>query len=1206
MLWRYVLILVLAQLFSRSERNQVAAQFIQGYEGNANPQGGIDYYYRPVQNAARFQVVLPYPQVFFLEYNCYYMREICKNAEAFFASGRGNYSPGTFFGYDFNTGKKGRSKKRREKACPSKWIDYHECPEKDQRNPMRNDGEWPYSALDSTATDKKTIQHKRVLGKVVGHSKMKYSCDEFPPATWVEGGNGSMVAGNYPYGGDSFTRCAAIRCAKGVNAEQNWQGAAHGRLRETLAAYVKARNAQFPFFDPKDGVVFFGFRTTNSHVANNVAAKVIMYADASQTILQSLIGIPLKKREEEKSRFLEWAASVKMEDLGKTGDVKEYPIFTNETLHAPDEYEPGDDEFEREPQQERNETAEKSMLNSSAKIYERSSGALTKSWKVAKELLKDSVLGLHRLETRSLNVTMANLTSSAGNSTSELERARRLIQLAMEKSAELNRARLEKPRRNHYGARPGSISGLQRARSMYGDAEIHPLLPLTDDIVDAAALVSEADALHLSGNVTRRQSSSGGYWMGNIERKGTVPWGSDSSYKVFRNVLDYGAAGDGKADDTKAIKRAMNDGRRCGEKCNGSTTKNAIIYFPPGVYRVSSTIPLPFGTQVIGDAADWPTIVAAPGFVGLGVLSTDEYTGNGVGIDGGDQEWFVNTANFYRQIRNLKIDITSTSSEQKVACLHYQVAQATSIQNVELIAAPGSGHGIFAENGSGGVMSDITFRGGKFGIYSGNQQFTAQRLTFDGCETAVQIIWDWGWVWKSITMRNVGTGFRLLQESPGGGHIGSVSVMDSTFQNVGTAILMAPLDIKAGSGSTGVILDNINFDGVSKAVADTQGATLLAPSGKVQHWAVGPIYGPDGERQFSKGQSDIVGFTRQSSLVDESGAYFERAKPQYEDHSVGDFFHVKDFGARGDGATDDTAAFQAALYSSQGKVLFVDAGSYILTNTITVPVGSKVVGEAWSQLVASGQYFQDASNPKPLIQVGREGEEGDIEMQDLIFTSRGSTPGLVVVEWNVKASRPGSAALWDCHVRLGGATGTELTPQECPPSTSGINEGCRAASLMMHITPKASGYFENMWLWVADHMIDDPDLEDAGNDMVQTSIYSARGFLIESTDPVWLYGTASEHAVFYQYNFHNARNVFAAMIQTESPYYQPTPPPPAPFGDEVGLMPGDPVFKCGVDQDELGGCDESWAVIVRGSSNILVAGAGLYSWFSTYSQDCSK
>jgi hypothetical protein len=112
------------------------------------------------------------------------------------------------------------------------------------------------------------------------------------------------------------------------------------------------------------------------------------------------------------------------------------------------------------------------------------------------------------------------------------------------------------------------------------------------------------------------------------------------------------------------------------------------------------------------------------------------------------------------------------------------------------------------------------------------------------------------------------------------------------------------------------------------------------------------------------------------------------------------------------------------------------------------------------------------SNPRVLIKVGSAGQTGNVEMQDLIFTTRGPTAGAVLVEWNIKAETQGSAALWDCHVRVGGATGTQLTPAECPPVTSGIDPGCNAASLMMHLKPSASGYFENMWLWVADHMIE--------------------------------------------------------------------------------------------------------------------------------------
>jgi hypothetical protein len=569
----------------------------------------------------------------------------------------------------------------------------------------------------------------------------------------------------------------------------------------------------------------------------------------------------------------------------------------------------------------------------------------------------------------------------------------------------------------------------------------------------------------------------------------------------------------------------MTNGTRCGKACNGSTTKNAIVYFPPGTYLISSTVPMPFGTQVIGDANNRPTLLASPSFVGLGVLSTDEYTGaGGKGIDGGDPEYYVNTANFYRQIRNIIIDIRQITQGEVITCLHYQVAQATSLQNVELVAMSGSSQiGMFAENGSGGQISDVTFTGGGIGIRGGNQQFTAQRLTFNGCTTGVQVIWDWGWVWKSITMTNVKVGFQLVGDD-GVGNIGSVSILDSSFTNVGTAVVISPPSSKPGTGSTGVVLENVALSGVTTAVADTNGKTLLgASSAVIEEWALGPVYeGSTSSRSFSEGKK-IGNYRRHTTLLDSEGAYFERAKPQYEDHAVGDFMHLKDFGAAGDGSTDDTAAFQTALYASLGKILFIDAGSYILTSTVTIPPGAKIVGETWSQLVASGPYFEDARyvtspvldsggvrlstrlsyrlwrplcfiysrthtssisiclfslltislrNPRVLLKVGNTGDVGDVEMQDLLFTTRGATGGLILVEWNIQAASAGSAGLWDCHARVGGATGTKLTPAECPPVTSGIDQGCSAASLMMHLTPSASGYFENMWLWGADHMIE--------------------------------------------------------------------------------------------------------------------------------------
>ena len=105
--------------------------------------------------------------------------------------------------------------------------------------------------------------------------------------------------------------------------------------------------------------------------------------------------------------------------------------------------------------------------------------------------------------------------------------------------------------------------------------------------------------------VPRQASSS--YWMETIERKGTV-WGNDN-YKIFRNVKDYGAKGDGSSDDTEAINRAISDAegaavQRCGHDpwCDSTTIAPAIVYFPQGTYVVSKPILMFYYTQVIGDA----------------------------------------------------------------------------------------------------------------------------------------------------------------------------------------------------------------------------------------------------------------------------------------------------------------------------------------------------------------------------------------------------------------------------------------------------------------------------------------------------------------------------------------------------------------------------------------------------------------------------
>lgn len=83
--------------------------------------------------------------------------------------------------------------------------------------------------------------------------------------------------------------------------------------------------------------------------------------------------------------------------------------------------------------------------------------------------------------------------------------------------------------------------------------------------------------------------------------------------------------------DTDAINAAVQDGGRCGLDCGSTTVLGAIVYFPPGTYRVSSPIIQYYYTQFIGDPTNKPTILGAQDFKGIALIDTDVYIPGGNG-----------------------------------------------------------------------------------------------------------------------------------------------------------------------------------------------------------------------------------------------------------------------------------------------------------------------------------------------------------------------------------------------------------------------------------------------------------------------------------------------------------------------------------------------------------------------------------------------
>lgn len=86
---------------------------------------------------------------------------------------------------------------------------------------------------------------------------------------------------------------------------------------------------------------------------------------------------------------------------------------------------------------------------------------------------------------------------------------------------------------------------------------------------------------------------------------------------------------------------------------------------------------------------------------------------------------------------------------------------------------------------------------------------------------------------------------------------------------------------------------------------------------------------------------------------------------------------VKDFGAIGDGVFDNTAAFQLAINAAtvNHSSLFVPAGQYLITSTLSIYTGTIIIGEAGFALTASygptlsSEIIFQPSIPRTLFQV---------------------------------------------------------------------------------------------------------------------------------------------------------------------------------------------------------------------------------------------
>ncbi len=113
--------------------------------------------------------------------------------------------------------------------------------------------------------------------------------------------------------------------------------------------------------------------------------------------------------------------------------------------------------------------------------------------------------------------------------------------------------------------------------------------------------------------------------------------------------------------------------------------------------------------------------------------------------------------------------------------------------------------------------------------------------------------------------------------------------------------------------------------------------------------------------------------TVQSLGVSTTGMNYAAVRTLFSE-LVGEFVNVRLYGAKGDGVTDDTTALQNAVNAASGRTILIPAGTYILSDTITIPRtenGIRITGSGSRATVLKNQTRTGA----PIIEI-EQGADG--------------------------------------------------------------------------------------------------------------------------------------------------------------------------------------------------------------------------------------
>jgi hypothetical protein len=575
----------------------------------------------------------------------------------------------------------------------------------------------------------------------------------------------------------------------------------------------------------------------------------------------------------------------------------------------------------------------------------------------------------------------------------------------------------------------------------------------------------------------------------------------DDPKAVFVTAQEFGAVGDGKADDSAAIQAALNKAE--------SSAHEGIVFVPSGRYRLTRTVYVWPGIRVIGYGPSRPVLLLAPntpGFQkGMGVMVI--FTGAGpsdsarlsgpvpfpppASVPPNDAIADAGPSTFYSAMSNIDFEIGD--GNPAAVAIRFHAAQHAFLSHMDFHI----GSGLAALTQIGNEAEDLHFYGGRYGILTEKTspawQFTLIDSVFESQREAAIREHEAGLTLIRDTFRNVPTAIDIDPQ-----YSDELWVKDCRFESIS-----GPAVVVSNEKSP---LTEIGFE--NAVLKDAPTFALFRESGKtvpgkgaiyqVAHFSYGLIV--PGE-----GMTGTIGTIDDATPLSKLPAPTPpaiRALPPTEE-----WVNVHTLGVKGDGTADDTAAIRHALDAH--RVLYFPSGHYVVTDTIALKPDTVLVGLhptlTQFDLLDSTPGYQGVGAPKAVLSAPVDGS--NVIRGFGVFTG-GINPRAVAVLWQA-----GVDSLVD-DIRFLGGHGSGTNPyNNNHTADSDLHKRWDGQYPSLWVTHGGGGTFADIWT---------------------PNTFAQSGFLVSgTTTPGHVYELSTEHHVRNEIKFDHVENWDINAPQTE-------------------------------------------------------------------------